>query len=372
MTGAIGVWLAAAAILLLGAPARIGAAEAGRHGRRGRARRHRRDVADASRRDRAIHRVPRPARPRRGHARARATRTARCSRTSAPASGSTTRSPAWAGRPRPRNGRTGPHLDDARTRFPDEPDEAFPSPEHPWGVQTLYLQVLADAGVIGFAALVDAVRRRRDGRRAGRPRLAGPRRRPRVAPRRRRRVGRDRARAGDPARRSHLARARAGDRPWLTRASTRVRRCRRTPSGRRSSAGWPRRRAAHTPTSAPYRLLDVGCGEMPYRPLFAAYAATYVGVDPVAEPAGRAARPDRGAPRRGRLLRRRPLRAGARARRRPGARRARAAPGDRAGWPRAPLHARRDGLPPEPGRPLAVDARRAGAALRGQRRVGVG
>ena len=38
--------------------------------------------------------------------------------------------------------------------IPDEPDEAFPSPEHPWGVQTLYLQVLADAGVIGFAALV--------------------------------------------------------------------------------------------------------------------------------------------------------------------------------------------------------------------------
>ncbi len=48
----------------------------------------------------------------------------------------------------------GPHLDDARKRFPGEPDEAFPSPEHPWGVQTLYLQVLADAGVIGFAALV--------------------------------------------------------------------------------------------------------------------------------------------------------------------------------------------------------------------------
>ncbi len=34
----------------------------------------------------------------------------------------------------------------------------------------------------------------------------------------------------------------------------------------------------------PYRLLDVGCGEMPYRPLFAAHAATYVGVDPVPNP----------------------------------------------------------------------------------------
>jgi O-antigen ligase len=48
----------------------------------------------------------------------------------------------------------GPQLDDARRRFPDEPDEAFPSPEHPWGVQTLYVQTLADAGVIGLAALV--------------------------------------------------------------------------------------------------------------------------------------------------------------------------------------------------------------------------
>jgi hypothetical protein len=48
----------------------------------------------------------------------------------------------------------GPHLADARDRFPDEPDEAFPSPEHPWGVQTLYVQVLADTGVIGMAALV--------------------------------------------------------------------------------------------------------------------------------------------------------------------------------------------------------------------------
>ena len=48
----------------------------------------------------------------------------------------------------------GPYLDDARSRFPDEPDEAFPSPAHPWGVQTLYLQMLADMGVVGFAALL--------------------------------------------------------------------------------------------------------------------------------------------------------------------------------------------------------------------------
>ncbi|MDH4346742.1 MAG: class I SAM-dependent methyltransferase [Thermoleophilia bacterium] len=33
-----------------------------------------------------------------------------------------------------------------------------------------------------------------------------------------------------------------------------------------------------------YRLLDVGCGEKPYRDLFAPYAAEHVGVDPVANP----------------------------------------------------------------------------------------
>ena len=33
-----------------------------------------------------------------------------------------------------------------------------------------------------------------------------------------------------------------------------------------------------------YRVLDVGCGEKPYAPLFAPFAAAYVGVDPVANP----------------------------------------------------------------------------------------
>jgi hypothetical protein len=48
----------------------------------------------------------------------------------------------------------GPYLADAHRRFPSEPAEAFPSPAHPWGVQSLYLEALADLGVIGFAALV--------------------------------------------------------------------------------------------------------------------------------------------------------------------------------------------------------------------------
>ncbi len=34
----------------------------------------------------------------------------------------------------------------------------------------------------------------------------------------------------------------------------------------------------------PYRLLDVGCGEKPYQPLFAPYITSYVGVDVVENP----------------------------------------------------------------------------------------
>jgi O-antigen ligase len=48
----------------------------------------------------------------------------------------------------------GPHLDEARARFPTEPAEAFPSPEHPWGVQNAYVQTLADLGVLGGLLLV--------------------------------------------------------------------------------------------------------------------------------------------------------------------------------------------------------------------------
>jgi hypothetical protein len=47
-----------------------------------------------------------------------------------------------------------PYLADAHRRFPDESPRAFPSPEHPWGVQNAYLQTLTDLGLVGFAALV--------------------------------------------------------------------------------------------------------------------------------------------------------------------------------------------------------------------------
>jgi O-antigen ligase len=48
----------------------------------------------------------------------------------------------------------GPFLADAHARFPDEPAQAFPSPEHPWGVQLLYLQVAADLGIAGIVLLL--------------------------------------------------------------------------------------------------------------------------------------------------------------------------------------------------------------------------
>jgi O-antigen ligase len=47
----------------------------------------------------------------------------------------------------------GPQLPAAHRRFPDQPDAAFPSPAHPWGVQNFYIQTLADLGVIGGLVL---------------------------------------------------------------------------------------------------------------------------------------------------------------------------------------------------------------------------
>ena len=48
----------------------------------------------------------------------------------------------------------GPFLDDARRRFPNEPEQAFPAPDRPWGIQLLYLQVAADLGIAGVVLLV--------------------------------------------------------------------------------------------------------------------------------------------------------------------------------------------------------------------------
>ena len=47
-----------------------------------------------------------------------------------------------------------PYVEDARERFPDVVDLAFPAEGREWGVQNLYIQMLADAGVIGLALLL--------------------------------------------------------------------------------------------------------------------------------------------------------------------------------------------------------------------------
>jgi O-antigen ligase len=47
-----------------------------------------------------------------------------------------------------------PYLADAHERFPDVVELAFPAEGREWGVQNLYIQMLADSGVIGLALLL--------------------------------------------------------------------------------------------------------------------------------------------------------------------------------------------------------------------------
>jgi hypothetical protein len=47
-----------------------------------------------------------------------------------------------------------PHVAGARRQFPDEPALAFPAPDRPYGVQNLYVQFLADLGVVGLLLLL--------------------------------------------------------------------------------------------------------------------------------------------------------------------------------------------------------------------------
>jgi O-antigen ligase len=47
-----------------------------------------------------------------------------------------------------------PYLADAHKRFPDVVDLALPAPGREWGVQNLYIQMLADAGTIGLLLLL--------------------------------------------------------------------------------------------------------------------------------------------------------------------------------------------------------------------------
>jgi len=47
-----------------------------------------------------------------------------------------------------------PYLADAHKRFPDVVELAFPAEGREWGVQNLYVQMLADSGVVGLALLL--------------------------------------------------------------------------------------------------------------------------------------------------------------------------------------------------------------------------
>jgi O-antigen ligase len=47
-----------------------------------------------------------------------------------------------------------PQLAAAHARFPDQPAEAFPSPEHPYGIDNAFVQALAELGALGLALFV--------------------------------------------------------------------------------------------------------------------------------------------------------------------------------------------------------------------------
>lgn len=48
----------------------------------------------------------------------------------------------------------GPVLPAAHRRFPAQPPLAFPSPSHPWGIQSAYVEALAELGLVGAALFV--------------------------------------------------------------------------------------------------------------------------------------------------------------------------------------------------------------------------
>ncbi len=47
-----------------------------------------------------------------------------------------------------------PYIAAAKRKFPNQPEIAFPSVRHPWGIQNLWVQILADTGILGFALAV--------------------------------------------------------------------------------------------------------------------------------------------------------------------------------------------------------------------------
>jgi hypothetical protein len=58
----------------------------------------------------------------------------------------------WQGSTEP--SAVGPTLPAAHRRFPDVAERAFPGPGHEYGIQILYVQVLADLGLVGFVLML--------------------------------------------------------------------------------------------------------------------------------------------------------------------------------------------------------------------------
>jgi len=44
----------------------------------------------------------------------------------------------------------GPYLPAAHREFPGTPELAFPSPQHPWGIQNAFVQAMSDLGIVGL------------------------------------------------------------------------------------------------------------------------------------------------------------------------------------------------------------------------------
>jgi O-antigen ligase len=51
----------------------------------------------------------------------------------------------------------GPLLPLLHRRFPDTPEQGFPSPDHPYGVQNAYVQALSDLGLVGLVLFLGAL-----------------------------------------------------------------------------------------------------------------------------------------------------------------------------------------------------------------------
>jgi O-antigen ligase len=48
----------------------------------------------------------------------------------------------------------GPYLAAAHREFPGTPEQAFPSPKHPWGVQNAFVQAMSDLGIVGLVTFL--------------------------------------------------------------------------------------------------------------------------------------------------------------------------------------------------------------------------